>query len=205
MRVENAKTGAVVADSLPFSQGGTVEQAKALKAAGADAFAGYLGAMTPGRLAAVLGAGLAFIPVTFAGEYNDGPNDELEQLKGLGIPVGATVFLDLEGLAAFKSDPVGLATKIDAWATALLGSGYVPGLYVGVPQPFTSQELYTLKVQRYWRGQGSIRDRNDALAEPACGWCMTQMWPSHSRGGVWTDSNMVGQDYKARVPSWVVA
>ncbi len=205
MKVENARVGAVVCDSLPFSQSGTVFQANALKEAGADAVAAYLGLVSKERLAAILGAGMAYIPVTLAGEYNDGAGDEIAQLKALGIPAGVTVFLDLEGLEAFKSDPVDLANRVNAWAAAILAAGYVPGLYVGVPQPFTSDELYALKVQRYWRGQGSIRDRNGNLAEPTgCGWCLTQMWPSHSRGGVWVDSNMVGQDYRKRILTWAV-
>ncbi len=206
MKTAQALIGAVVVDSLPFSQAGTAAQANALRDAGADALAGYLGVINAERVGYVLAAGLGYIPVTLAGEYNDGPNDEIAQLKSLGIPGGVTVFLDLEGMAAFKSDPVALAAKIDDWGMKVAAAGYIPGLYVGVPQPFTSQELWSLKVQRYWRGQGSVRDRNNALAEPSgCGWCMTQMFPSHSRGGVWVDSNMVGQDYRGRVPSWAVA
>lgn len=205
MRSEKAHVGAVVVDSLPFSMGGTPAQAAALKARGVAALVGYLGVITPARVAMVLDAGMAFIPVTLAGEYEDGPNDELAQLKALGIPSGATVFLDLEGLKAFKSDPVQLAAKIDAWAMAILAAGYIPGLYVGVPQPFTSQELWSLKVQRYWRGQGSVRDRKNDLAEPSgCGWCMTQMFPSVTWGNVLVDANMVGQDYRGRVPTWCV-
>ncbi len=144
--------------------------------------------------------------MTLAGEYTDGPNDELAQLAALGLPPGTTVFLDLEGLKAFKTDPAVLIEKINAWADAVAKAGFVPGLYVGVPQPLTSQELYALRVQRYWRGQGSVRDRFNALAEPSgCGWCMTQMYPSITRGNTWVDCNMVGQDYRGRVPSWVKA
>lgn len=203
MIAKTAHVGAVVVDSLPFSMGGTAAQAQALKASGVDAVACYLGSINTARLGHILDAGMGFVPVTFAGEYNDGPNDEIAQLKALGIPAGVTVFLDLEGLSAFKTDPPGLVAKINAWADAVKAAGYIPGLYVGVPQPLTSAELWSLRVQRYWRGQGSVRDRNNALAEPAgCGWCMTQMYPSYTRGGVWVDANMVGQDYKARVPTW---
>lgn len=204
MKIETAKVGSVVVDSLPFSQSGTDVQAKALRASGADAVVGYLGVINAARVGYVLAAGMAFIPVTLAGEYNDGPNDEIAQLAALGLPKGTTVFLDLEGMAAYKTNPAELIAKVNAWADAVTSAGYVAGLYVGVPQPLTSEELYALRVQRYWRGQGSVRDRNNALAEPSgCGWCMTQMYPSHFRGGVWVDVNMVGQDYKGRVPSWV--
>lgn len=207
MRAEPSYVGAVVVDSLPFSQGGTVAQAVGLREAGAAALAGYLGAVTPERLAVVLAAGLAFIPVTFAGEYNDGPNDEVGQLRALGIPEGTSVFLDLEGLKAFREDPAGLIAKINAWADGIAAAGYVPCLYVGVPQPLTSAELYALRVRGYWRGQGSIRDRANALAEPTgCGWMMIQMFPSKNYGepATWVDMNMIGADYKGRVPIWVV-
>ncbi len=206
MKAAQSKVGQVVVDSLPFSQSGTAAQAIALKASGVDAVAGYLGVISADRLKSILAAGLAFLPVTLAGEYNDGPNDEIGQLKALGIPAGVTVFLDLEGLSSFKADPAGLIVKIDAWASAVSAAGYVPGLYVGVPQPLTSEELWKLKVSRYWRGQGSVRDRNNVLAEPSgCGWCVTQMYPSHTRGDTWVDSNMIGHDYRGRTPSWVVA
>lgn len=207
MRAEPAAIGAVVIDSLPFSQGGTAAQAAGLRAAGVHAVAGYLGAMNRTRLAFILAAGMAYIPVTFAGEYNDGPQDEIGQLQALGIPQGASVFLDLEGLKAFRENPAELISKINAWADAIAAAGYIPCLYVGVPQPLTSDELWALRVRGYWRGQGSIRDRSNALAEPrGCGWMMTQMFPSRNLGtpATWVDCNMIGADYKGRVPSWVV-
>ena len=206
MKAQPIPIGARVCDSLPFSQAGTAQQAIDLRAAGADALAGYLGVINATRVGYLHAAGLAYVPVTLAGEYNDGPNDEIAQLKALGVPPQATVFLDLEGLSAFKANPAELIVKINTWANAITAAGYIPGLYVGVPQPLTSDELWGLRVSRYWRGQGSVRDRNNNLAEPAgCGWCMTQMYPSRHRGGVWVDDNMVGQDYRARVPTWVVA
>jgi len=206
VKTERAHVGARVVDSLPFSNGGTAEQAKALKCAGVDCLVGYLGAMSSARLQHLLDAGLAYMPVTFAGGYNDGAADEIAQLKSLGIPPGATVWLDLEGKAAHATPAAEIIAKINAWASAISAAGYEPGLYVGVPQPLTSEELWQLKVVRYWRGQGSVRDRNNALAEPTgCGWTMTQMWPSVFCGGVWVDHNIVGQDYRRRVPAWVVA
>ena len=203
MRTEQAFVGAVVADSLPFSTGGSERQASGMQAEGVDCFVGYLGAMNQKRLAMILGAGMAFMPVTFGGEYEDGPLDEIAQLKALGIPPGASVWLDMEGLKAFKTNPAKLIGMIDAWAAAILAAGWMPCLYVGVPQPLTSDELWKLKVQRYWKGQGSVRDRNNALAEPSgCGWCMTQMFPSVTRGSVLIDANMVGQDFRKRTPAW---
>jgi hypothetical protein len=203
--IENVPTGSRVADSLYFSQHGTPESARAL-ASGMDAFAGYLGSVTQPLLKAVLDAGMGFIPVTYGGAYNNGFADELAQLKLLGVPPGATVFLDMEGLSAFKTDPTVLEGKVNAWADGIVAAGYVAGLYVGVPQPLTSDELWKLRVSRYWKGQGSLRDRNNNLAEPTgCGFCMTQMFPSVVRSGITIDCSMVGQDFKGRTPTMVKA
>lgn len=193
-----ATVGARVVDSLPFSEGGTPAQALALRAAGVDALVGYLGAMTPPRLGYLTDAGLAFMPVTFAGHY-DGAI-AVAQCRALGLPAGTTVWLDLEGQEAF-GEGAGITPKLAAWATTVKAAGFVPGLYVGVPQPLMSAELFALPFERYWRGQGSIRDRFNALAEPTCGWSMVQAYPQHMRAGVLVDDDMVQQDYRGRVPT----
>jgi hypothetical protein len=179
-------------------------QAQGLRDSGYDFFVGYLGAMNPARLAMVLAAGMAFMPVTFGGEYEDGADDEVAQLKSLGIPAGVSVWLDLEGMKAFKDDPIRLIAKINAWADKIAAGGWMPCLYVGAPQPLTSAELHSLHVVRYWKGQGRCVDRTGHLAEPTNGWCMTQMWPSITVEGVLIDANMIGQDYRTRAPAWVV-
>jgi hypothetical protein len=219
MKTQQAFVGARVIDSLPFSQGGTAAQAAALKESGVDGVIGYLGAMTPPRLALVLAAGLAFMPVTFAGEYKDGAADEIAQLTKLGIPKGATVWLDLEGLDPWEmgKTPAGRAQLIAllrGWATAIANAGWMPGLYVGAPQPLTSKELYALPFVRYWWGLGKPIDSNGALVYPDCGWCMIQQWhgdPVKKGGmywkdtGVFVDTNGVQMDHKNRLPVWVVA
>lgn len=192
--------GARVVDSLPFSQGGTADQACALKDAGVDAVALYIGAATPQRVQDCLDAGLGVMAVTFGNQWSG--QATVAAVKSWGLPAGTTVFLDVEGAGALKVPPGELMGDINAWADAVAAAGYVPGLYVGVPQPLTSDELYQLRVVRYWRGQGSVRDRSNALAEPTgCGWCMTQMWPSQTCAGVLVDFSMVGHDYKGRAPS----
>lgn len=203
MKTELARVGARVVDSFPFSLAGGAPQARALKAAGVDGLVGYLGSMSAARVGHLLDAGLSFMPVTIAGEYRDGADDEIRQLKALDLPAGCTVWLDLE---AEKADAAIVIGQINAWAKAIAGAGYQPGLYVGVPQPLTSDELWSLSTVRYWRGMGSTRDRKNALAEPArCGWCMTQVYPTQIAGGVKVDFNIIGQDYLGRVPSWVVS
>lgn len=204
MRVADASVGARGVDSYPFSMGGTSDQAKALRADGMEFLVGYLGVISSERIKHVLDAGMAFMPVTLAGHF-DGA-EAVRQTQGLGLPKGCTVWVDLEGMTAFNTPAAELRDKINSWADAIAKAGFIPGLYVGVPQPLSSDELWSLRVQRYWRGQGSIRDHGNALAEPTkCGWCMTQMFPQHIRGGVLVDVDIIGQDYLRRVPSWVVA
>lgn len=204
--IKTAKTGSVVIDSLQFSQAGTQAQATALKASGVDAVAVYLGAVNAARVGFLLNVGLGVVPVTFGGEYADGSSDELAQLKALGLPLGIHVFLDVEGLKTFHTDPVALRNLIGAWAKPLKDAGWIPALYAGVPQPLTSDELWKLPVELYWKGQGRQVDRNNALAEPTgCGWAMTQMFPSVQRGGLLVDANMTGNDYKGRTVIWAAS
>ena len=189
------EVGARGIDSEPWSSVGDLKTAQALKASGIDFVSLYLGTVTPEIVANVLAAGLAFVPVTYANQ-TDGAK-AVAQLKALGIPEGVTVFLDVEG-ASTLTDPAALWTAINAWADALLAAGYVPGIYVGSPQPFTSNELYMLHVERYWRAPSRVLDRFGALAEPMYGWCAFQAWPSVTWAGIWVDVDFCYQDYKQR-------
>lgn len=209
MKMENAFVGARGIDSLPFSGGGTREQAIKMKDAGVDFFVGYLGSINATRVAYLLEAGLAFMPVTFAGEYFDGGKDEVAQLQALDIPAGTTVWIDLEGQKSWQTDPIKLQEMINACADAIGGAGYLPGLYVGSPQPLTGPELARLRVYRYWKAPSLVLDRNgkDWSEPPGIGWCMYQMWPQgiFRNTGVFADVNIIGQDRKSRVPTWVVS
>ncbi len=211
MKVAQAFPGARVIDSLSFSRGGTKEQAKALRASGVEGVVGYLGAMNPTRLAYVLEAGLAFMPVTYAAEYIDGAADEIAQLRALNIPLGTSVWLDLEGMDAWNMEPAKLSGLINRWATDIAKSGWMPCLYVGAPQPLTSADLYALKVVRYWLGIGRCIDKTGKDSYPSCGWCMRQDWHNQGLGmmwkdtGVFVDTNAIQSDHRGRLPHWVVA
>lgn len=202
MKSAPVPVGARIVDSLPFSEGGTAALAAALKASGVEGVALYLGVAKPSLALACTAAGLGVIGVTL-GDAFDGAAT-VTQAKAMLAP-GTSVFLDVEGPTAMAMASGDLIAKINAWADPVLAAGFLAGIYVGVPQPLTSAELYGLRVVRYWHGQGSVRDRNNALAEPSCGWCMQQAWPSVTRGGVLVDCNQVGADFKTRVPSWTVA
>lgn len=204
---ETAFVGARGVDSYPFSTGGTKAQADALAASGVEFFVGYLGSMGRERLGYILDAGLAFMPVTLANRFSG--EQAARQCQALGITPGCTVWLDVEGMAVWKMDPTELIGKINAWAEAVAAAGYMPGIYVGAPQPLTSKELGALKVVRYWWGLGRCVDRTGALAEPPSGWCMIQQFHGQKTGfhwrdtGVFVDTNGVQCDYRGRLPAWM--
>jgi hypothetical protein len=206
MKTEKATVGARGIDSLPYSQKGTSAQARALRASGIDFVVLYLGVVTPHILDDVLDAGLAFMPVTLAGRYDGSAT--VNACKALGLPAGCTVWLDLEGMPSFQTSPQDLMAKIDAWAAAVIAANYQPGLYVGAPQPLTGDELYRLKVVRYWKAPSRVIDRNGTAWDgPACGFCMYQCWPQGTwrDTGVLVDVDFIQQDFHGRLPSWVVA
>jgi hypothetical protein len=189
--------GSRVVDSLPFSQKGDAGQAVALKASGVDGVALYLGAANKALADACIAAGLGVFGVTFGGHFDR--QAAVNQAQMLGLPPGTSVFLDYEARAD-RSDAGAAAdiALINKWADTVAHAGYVPGIYVAPAQPLTSEELWHLRVVRYWKGGGRLIDRHGALAEPECGWCMFQMWPSVYFGGVWVDANITCHDYKDR-------
>lgn len=213
MNVEKVPVGARLVDSEPFSRAGTAAQAKRLRETGIDGVIGYLGAMNSARLQYVLDAGLGFMPVTYAGEYFDGSADELAHLRALRIPAGATVMLDLEGRKSYDWPVQDLIAKINAWAKAIQAAGFIAGLYIGSPQPLTGLELARLAVTRYWCAPSLVLDRNgqDWSEPPGIGFAMRQFWPQRHWPNdtdphrVWVDINMVGEDRRGRVPTWVRA
>lgn len=236
MRVEEAFVGARAVDSYPFSIGGTTAQARRLKASGVDCLIGYVAPMTTARLAMVLDAGLAFMPVTKAMDYRNGAADELAHLARLAIPIGCSMWCDLEGLdvwnrgkiAAERAKDLALMSK---WASDINGAGYLAGLYIGAPQPFTSEELFELPFTRYWWGLGRPIDDKGHYVYPGKGasirgWCMIQQWhgnpePDRPGGMLWppealdpecpasertfVDTNAIQRDHKNGLPMWVRA
>ncbi len=200
MKTQLARVGARGIDCVQTVR---VQDARALKAEGIDFCVRYLGGVSRTELDAILAAGLAFMCVTYANRF-DGAQ-AVAQLASLGLPKGTTVWLDVEGESVYKTPPLELIAKINAWAAAVKAAGFEPGIYVGSPQPLTSEELFKLGVVRYWNALSREQDRNGKLAEPSCGWCMWQMHPSVMWAGVWVDVNIIGQDFHSRLPTWVVA
>jgi|SRR5579859_897970 len=196
--------GAKIVDSLPFSQAGTLIQAKALKAAGAEGVALYLGVAKWQEADECLAAGLGIFGVTI-GDHFDGAAAHA-QMVALGMANGTSAFLDFEGPATLAMTDDECCAKIDAWADKV-DPDFLAGMYLAPPQPLTSKLVYARpKIRRYWKGGGSLRARNGIdLVEPDCGWCMTQAWPSRMFAGVWVDVDQAGEDFHGRSAVWSIS
>ena len=194
------RVGARGTDSLTLID--TPAKAQAMKASSVDFVLQYIGTVTAPVVDIILDAGLAFMAVTRANHF-DGAS-AVAELNALNLSPGCTVWLDVEDDASV--DPAVLKQKIDAWAVAITAAGFEAGAYIGAACPLTSVELYKLKVTRYWKSQSRILDRNGELAEPSCGWCMLQTFPSviWADTGINVDVDIIQQDYRNRLPSWVV-
>ncbi len=68
----------------------------------------------------------------------------------LGVPSGATVWCDLEGVAE-GTQPADVIAYAQQWFSAVQNAGYLPGLYVGWRCGLTPSQLYrSLSFARYW-------------------------------------------------------
>jgi hypothetical protein len=170
-----------------------------------------LGTESPGDLTtdetqAILTGGLALMAVQHVRMPGWLPNGPLGVQDGshaasnavsAGLPAGVSIWLDLEGVAsmAVKSDVVAYC---NAWDTAVRHAGYSTGLYVGAGQPLDEAALYSLQVSRYWRSQSQVPNVEHR------GYCMIQLWPTETVGGVSIDYDVIQSDYKGGLPRWVV-
>lgn len=199
--VERARVGAVGFDCVtPI----TPREALALKAAGMSFAVRYLGgipgSLTTGERVGLEAAGLGVMAVTYADDFNG--STAVLRAQAAGILPGVTVWLDVEG---YHGDSATLIAKINAWAGAVRAAGYDPGIYVGAQALLTSKQLYDLAVDRYWHSMSRVVDVGGQLAEPSCGWCMLQLYPTIKVAGVDVDADVVQSDYEGRVPSWQIA
>ena len=209
MKLVNAPVGACVFDSVGFSQVGTAAQA-VQAAVRCQGFGGYLGSVTPARLASVLATGLGFFAYTYGGEWRNGPARTVAWMNALQLPPGALVACDVENITD-TSDAGALASlqQIRAWANGVTAAGFLAALYTAPPQPFTGDELGALPVTRYIASAGLLQDRRGKeWTEPThCGYVLRQVAPSVDAFG-WgypVDFSQVGQDRKGRGLPWVVA
>lgn len=214
MRVEPAKAPAFGIDTV---QTITPEACRWLVLNGYHFVVRYLGGLTREELDRILCAGLAVMPVTYsrgAGWTPSGPLGEedgdlaVDRLEALGMPQGATVWLDLEECAG---PAVQTTAWVNAWSLVVKSAGYEPGLYVGAnPGGLDSDALWKLPfTTRYWRSCSRVPEPSNR------GWCMQQLKPWNIKlelkpwniklGPLIVDVDVIEQDFKGDVPSWVVA
>jgi hypothetical protein len=188
LAVQKAVVGARGIDTVTTL---TSESAAALKAYGFSFAIRYLGSIGAFEVAAITGAGLLLSFVTYADKWDGAAT--VAELEALGIPAGATIWLDVESVNEPATMVIG---KINAWANAVSSAGYQPGLYVGAAQPLTAAELYALGVVRYWHSMSSV-------PTPSCGFCQLQLYPTVQVAGVSVDIDVIQQDYEGRLPMLV--
>lgn len=209
--VRDARPGAKACDMFSHI---TPSQAKALRADGFELVFLYAELVTAADLDAAAQAGLAVGFVMEGLGVTTQPSAALgtrmaqtaiARLRGLAIPSGVTLFSDLEG----EGRPTGAwIDYANAAADTTEGLGDIAGAYVGAGLGLTSQELYALRVHRYWKSGSQVLDRNGQHAEPSCGWCVVQGTPldyAHAQSGLKIDLDVVWEDYAKRSITVAVA
>jgi hypothetical protein len=156
----------------------------------------YLSSLTLAEVTAIVSAGLAVIPCTYADDFD--PAHAIAGMQKAGLPFGVTVFLDVESVKLAKDD---VTARMDRWFKAMRAAGYDPGLYVGAGVPLTGDELGALACDRYWHSCSFVPEVT--LHGGPLGYCMRQLRPPNIfRGGVQVDEDVIEQDYRGRVPTW---
>jgi hypothetical protein len=131
--------------------------------------------LSPAELRTIVEAGLGCGVVQHvAAEDEWRPSRELGKQYGgtaakdaqrIGIPTGASVFCDLEGVHPdLLHAPNVIIAYANAWYDEVRLHGYVPALYVGWHSGLTPQQLYAnLKFSQYWGGYNLDRDLEPAV------------------------------------------
>ncbi len=164
---------------------------RALYAARVRWRAGYIEKMTLAELTAQLQEGVAFMPVTYALDFDAAA--QIAKLHALGTPHGVTVFLDVEGM---NLDAASLTLRINAWARSMIAGGFEAGLYVGAACPLSDAQLYALVVTRYWHSCSRVPDPLKR------GCCVRQLRPNDvTPTRVDVDVDIVEPDYQGGLPT----
>lgn len=113
----------------------------------------------------------------------------------IGYPLGAVVYLDLEGISGTADETARFAND---WCDAARQAGQQPGIYCGYQDPLGPQELYTLhQASTYWvdAGPRTVAVRGHALR---------QHYPMQIIGGVTFDLDDMAPDLLDDLP-WVAS
>jgi hypothetical protein len=117
------------------------------------------------------------------------------QATAAGYPMGAHIFVDLEGISGTAADTAKFAND---WADAVVAAGYLAGCYVGYNVPLSPAELYELhRVNSYWSDPGprKVATRGFAIKQAA------QIMIS----GLKFDPNVVARDNEDETPRWAIS
>ena len=205
MIVAPIPVGARLADTIAVI---TAAEAKALKTAGIDGMIRYWESLASAEVTDILAAGMGLCVVGYSRQPGWVPSatlgavDAQAEIMRCRALFGASLqdmilWCDLEGCAG--PAPV-TAAYLDAFGAEVTAAGALAGVYVGAtPGGLDGPGLYAVPtISRYWRSQSFV-------PEPTCGYCLTQLYPTTSRGGVSVDLDFAGSDYHGRVANWLVS
>lgn len=145
---------------------------------------------------------LAWVPTEAKGLANG--KAAAAGVAAAGLPAGAMVWCDLEGVAR----SVGCDAVIGychAWWDVVHRSGFVPGLYVGYHARLSPEQLYNLPFEHYWAAYNLNADEY-----PATRGCQMHQWAARGSDrppgiGFEFDVNTVLADNLGGLPMMVTA
>ena len=106
--------------------------------------------------------------------------------KNAGYESGAPIVLDFESVPVPAPDA---EAWCKAWSNAVEDAGYVPAIYIGVPQPLDGDALYALPFQHYWKSYSA-----DTVEVSTRGYQIIQSAGSQDLDGVSVDLDEAGAD-----------
>jgi hypothetical protein len=90
-----------------------------------------------------------------------------------GLPVGTTIWLDLEGVAP-ATQTQDVINYSNQWYDEVSAVGFVPGVYIGANPGLSADQIYwDLSMKNYWRG-GSSEESGVPADIPNRGYQMLQ-------------------------------
>lgn len=209
MRVVEIPYGANLIDTTAIL---TDADCRNLKAAGIDGVIRYLPELTLEEIGRAFAAGLGVCLVAHVRVPGWTPTKEMggadglriaQRARDLGIPAGATLWCDLEGMAGSKDATVDYA---NAWWTSVHAFHFEAGGYIGAGIPLDERELYTrLLFSQYWRSNSDVphvRTRGYRLIQLTAS--QEDLKRGYSMvGGVMADRDVAQYDHKGGCPTWI--
>lgn len=149
--------------------------------------------------------GIALVPVQHVAPPFWHPSPALGEVLGreaaenaaeIGCPQGATIWVDLEGVAS-DCTAVDIAGFCNHWTAAVRKAAYDAGVYVGVPSGLNSSQLYRLlSVQKYWRSLSGSTPAVDVR-----GYQIFQSFGG-TLAGIDYDKDVIKKDALGGLPVW---